>query len=84
MNDPDVVSLTYRIKTSSDLKFDNPLPFKHDNDVFKMTLADGFVGKRVRSFPCDAIAFGSSGSRDQLVSLKRENDPSQLGAALHR
>jgi hypothetical protein len=43
MNDPHVVFLTYRIKPCSDLKFDNPPAVQHDNDVFKMTLADGMV-----------------------------------------
>lgn len=42
------------------------------------------VAKEWDLFPSDATAIGSNGSGDQLVFLRKEDDPSKLGDAVYR
>jgi len=50
------------------------------NDIVRET--DG--AKEWDLFPPEAIAIGSNGSGDQLVFLRKEDDPSKLGDAVYR
>jgi len=41
MNDPHVVSLTYKIITGEGIEFDNPEPLAHETDSFSFKLQNG-------------------------------------------
>ena len=43
MNDPHVVSLTYKIVAGEGIEFDNPEPLEHETDSFSFKLENGIM-----------------------------------------